>query len=119
MMEFAKYSLSYMFFYSERPGTTAARKYADDIPEDVKRRRLHEVQRLQNHLSLVHNQADLGKTFKVLIEGDSKKSDQEFKGRNSQNKMIVFPKKEGFKKGDYVMVHVTNVTGATLIGEMV
>jgi tRNA-2-methylthio-N6-dimethylallyladenosine synthase len=118
MMEFANYSLSYMFFYSERPGTLAARKYADDIPEDVKKRRLAEIQRLQNHLSLQHNIKDIGKTFKVLIEGNSKKSDQEFKARNSQNKMIVFPKKDGLKKGDYVMVKVNDATKGTLIGEV-
>jgi tRNA-2-methylthio-N6-dimethylallyladenosine synthase len=119
MMEFANYSLSYMFFYSERPGTLAARKYADDIPEEVKKRRLAEIQRLQNHLSLQHNIKDIGKTFKVLIEGNSKKSDQEFKARNSQNKMIVFPKKDGLKKGDYVMVKVNDATKGTLIGEVV
>jgi tRNA-2-methylthio-N6-dimethylallyladenosine synthase len=118
MMEFANYSLSYMFFYSERPGTLAARKYADDIPEEVKKRRLAEIQRLQNHLSLQHNIKDIGKTFKVLIEGNSKKSDQEFKARNSQNKMIVFPKKDGLKKGDYVMVKVNDATKGTLIGEV-
>jgi tRNA-2-methylthio-N6-dimethylallyladenosine synthase len=119
MMEFANYSLSYMFFYSERPGTLAARKFEDDIPEDVKKRRLSEIQRLQNHLSLQHNIKDIGKTFKVLIEGDSKKSDKEFKARNSQNKMIVFPKKDGLKKGDYVMVKVNDATKGTLIGEVI
>lgn len=119
MMEFAQYSMSYMFFYSERPGTLAARKFEDDIPQEVKIRRLNEIQRLQNHISLMHNQKDIGKTFKVLIEGDSKRSDEEFKGRNSQNKMIVFPKKGNHKKGDYVMVRVTDVTSATLRGEMV
>lgn len=119
MMEFAQYSMSYMFFYSERPGTLAARKFEDDIPQEVKIRRLNEIQRLQNHISLMHNQKDIGKTFKVLIEGDSKRSDEEFKGRNSQNKMIVFPKKGNHKKGDYVMVRVTDVTSATLRGEMI
>ena len=119
MIEYANYSMSYMFFYSERPGTLAHRKYEDDIPEEVKKRRLTEIVRLQNQVSFKHNQADIGKTFKVLIEGDSKKSDQEFKGRNSQNKMIVFPKKDGFKPGDYVMVKVHDATSATLKGEMV
>jgi tRNA-2-methylthio-N6-dimethylallyladenosine synthase len=93
MMERANYSMSYMFAYSERPGTPAAKKYQDDVPEEVKKRRLSEVIRLQNQISLRHNLADVGKTFQVLIEGDSKRSDQEFKGRNSQNKMIVFPKR--------------------------
>ena len=119
MMEFAKYSMSYMFFYSERPGTLAAKKLADDIPEDIKKRRLNEIVRLQNHLSLVHNKAEINKTFKVLIEGDSKKSDKEFKGRNTQNKMIVFPKAEGLKSGDYVFVKVKEATSATLMGDIV
>lgn len=118
MVEWAKYSMSYMFFYSERPGTLAARKYPDDVPDAVKKRRLQEIVRLQNHVSLQHNKADIGKTFKVLIEGDSKKSDQDFKGRNSQNKMIVFPKVEGAKPGDYVWVKVTDATSATLMGEV-
>ncbi|NBC06845.1 MAG: tRNA (N6-isopentenyl adenosine(37)-C2)-methylthiotransferase MiaB, partial [Bacteroidetes bacterium] len=81
MIEFANYSMSYMFFYSERPGTLAARKYEDDIPLKVKKRRLQEVIRLQAQVSHEHNKQDIGKTFKVLIEGDSKRSDQDFKGR--------------------------------------
>ncbi|MDX1939074.1 MAG: tRNA (N6-isopentenyl adenosine(37)-C2)-methylthiotransferase MiaB [Saprospiraceae bacterium] len=119
MMEFANYSMSYMFAYSERPGTPAAKKFKDDVPEEVKKRRLDEVIRLQNQLSYKHNLADIGKTFKVLIEGDSKRSDQEFKGRNSQNKMIVFPKKATLRPGDYVTVRVTDATSATLRGEIV
>ncbi|GAB4489605.1 MAG: tRNA (N6-isopentenyl adenosine(37)-C2)-methylthiotransferase MiaB [Saprospiraceae bacterium] len=119
IIEWANFSMSYMFFYSERPGTLAARKYADDIPEEVKKRRLNEVIRLQNAVSLRHNQADIGKTFKVLIEGNSRKSDLDFCGRNSQNKMVVFPKKEGLKPGDYVMVRVKEATSATLLGEIV
>ncbi len=119
VMERANYAMSYMFAYSERPGTPAARKYKDDVPEEVKKRRLNEVIRLQNQISLRHNLADVGKTFKVLIEGDSKRSDQEFKGRNSQNKMLVFPKAPGLKPGDYVQVRVTAATAATLLGEIV
>ncbi|MBK8196054.1 MAG: tRNA (N6-isopentenyl adenosine(37)-C2)-methylthiotransferase MiaB [Lewinellaceae bacterium] len=119
MVEWAGYSMSYMFYYSERPGTLAARKYADDIPEDVKKRRLNEVIRLQNAVSLRHNQADIGKTFRVLIEGDSRKSDKDFCGRTSQNKMTVFPKKESLKPGDYVMVRVKDATSATLLGDIV
>jgi tRNA-2-methylthio-N6-dimethylallyladenosine synthase len=95
MVEWANYSMSYMFYYSERPGTLAARKYEDDVPEEVKKRRLQEVIRLQTQVSYRHNLADVGKTFKVLIEGDSKKSADDFKGRNSQNKMVIFPKKRG------------------------
>ena len=119
MIEWANYSMSYMFYYSERPGTLAARKYADDIPEDIKKRRLNEVIRLQNAVSHRHNQADIGKTFKVLIEGNSRKSDQDFSGRNTQNKMVVFPKVEGYKPGDYAMVRVKEATSATLLGEIV
>ncbi len=119
MIELANYSMSYMFFYSERPGTLAARKYEDDIPLEVKKRRLQEVIRLQTQISFRHNQKDIGKTFKVLIEGDSKKSDQEFKGRNSQNKMVVFPKKEGLKPGEYTIVKITDATSATLKGEII
>lgn len=119
IMEWADFSMSFMFFYSERPGTLAARKYPDDISEDVKKRRLNEVIHLQNAISLRHNQRDIGKTFKVLIERNSRKSDQDFCGRNSQNKMVVFPKKEGLKPGDYVWVMVKEATSATLLGEII
>jgi len=119
MMEFANYSMSYMFVYSERPGTLAARKFEDDIPEEVKKRRLAEIIRLQNQISLRHNLADVGKTVEVLIEGDSKRSELEFKGRNSQNKVVVFPKREDLKPGDYAFVKITDATSATLRGELV
>jgi tRNA-2-methylthio-N6-dimethylallyladenosine synthase len=115
----SKYCMSYMFFYSERPGTLAARKYEDDIPLEEKKRRLSEVVDVQMDVSLQHNLKDVGKTFKVLIEGDSKKSDKDFKGRNSQNKMIIFPKKENLKAGDYVNVNITEVTRVTLKGNIV
>ncbi len=118
MVEWANYSMSYMFYYSERPGTLAARKYEDDVPLEVKKRRLQEIIRLQNQVSYRHNQKDIGKTFKVLIEGDSKRSDQAFRGRNSQNKMIVFPKAGGLKPGMYVQVRVTDATSATLMGQL-
>ncbi len=118
MIEFAKYSYSYTFSYSERPGTPAAKKFEDDIPLDVKKRRLAEVIKVQRDVSAKHNQKDLGKTFKVLIEGNSKKSELHFKGRNSQNKMIVFPKQEGLGPGDYTYVKVNDITSATLIGEI-
>ena len=116
MIDWADYSMSYMFYYSERPGTMAARKHQDDIPLEVKKKRLQEVIKMQSEVSLRHNQRDIGKTFKVLIEGDSKKSNEHFKGRNSQNKMIVFPKMEGLAPGDYIHVKVHAVTSATLIG---
>jgi tRNA-2-methylthio-N6-dimethylallyladenosine synthase len=119
MIEWANYSMSYMFYYSERPGTLAARKYPDDIPEEVKKRRLQEIIRLQNAISLRHNQAEIGKTFKVLIEGDSRKSDQDFCGRNTQNKMVVFPKKAGLKPGEYTYVKIREASSATLLGDIV
>jgi len=119
IMELANYSMSYMFFYSERPGTLAARKFTDDIPEEIKKRRLSEVIRLQNQLSFQHNKLDIGKTFKVLIEGNSKKSDADFCGRNTQNKMVVFKKKEGLQTGDYVDILIKEATSATLLGEIV
>ncbi len=119
MMEFAQYSMSYMFFYSERPGTLAGRKYEDDIPLEIKKRRLTEVVDLQTTISHDLNQKDIGQTFRVLIEGDSKRSDQDFKGRNSQNKMIIFPKKAGLAAGDYVQVKVREATSATLLGDIV
>lgn len=119
MIEFAQYSMSYMFAYSERPGTPAAKKYEDDVPEEVKKRRLNEVIRLQNQVSSQRNLADIGKTFQVLIEGDSRRSEQDFKGRNSQNKVVVFPKVDGLKPGDYVEVKVHEATSATLRGETV
>jgi len=118
MMEFVRYEMAYMFFYSERPGTLAARKYEDDIPLETKKRRLQEIILLQNKHSLERNQADLGKTFKVLVEKVSKKSDQENCGRNDQNKMVIFPKADT-KPGDYVMVKINKCTGATLKGELV
>lgn len=118
MIPWANYSMSYMFYYSERPGTLAARKYPDDIPLEVKKRRLQEVIRVQNQVSFKHNQGDIGKVFKVLIEGNSKRSDAEFKGRNSQNKMVVFPKREGLKPGDYAQVCITDATSATLKGKL-
>ncbi len=119
IIEWAKFSMSYMYSYSERPGTPAAKKYADDVSEEIKKRRLSDIVEKQRHIGHLHNQKDVGQTYKVLIEGDSKKSNQEFKGRNSQNKMINFPKKEGFVAGDYVMVHVVSTTSGTLRGEIV
>ena len=119
MVAWADYSMSYMFAYSERPGTLAARKFADDIPEEVKKRRLHEVIALQREIGFQHNLRDVGKTFKVLIERDSSKSSADFCGRNSQNKMCVFPKKDGLKPGDYVMVRIREANSATLLGEIV
>jgi tRNA-2-methylthio-N6-dimethylallyladenosine synthase len=119
VMEFAGYDMSYMFFYSERPGTLAQRRYQDDIPEAVKKRRLQEIVALQGKLSHRSNLQDLGKTFTVLIEADSKKSDQNWMGRNSQNKVVVFPKKGlDLKPGSYTEVKITDCTQTTLLGEI-
>jgi tRNA-2-methylthio-N6-dimethylallyladenosine synthase len=119
VMQYSKYDMSYMFIYSERPGTLAQRRYRDDIPEEIKKRRLTEIVGLQNRLSFESNQKDIGKTFKVLIEGNSKRSADDWMGRNTQNKVVVFPKgNSNFKKGDYVMVKVTDSTQATLLGKM-
>lgn len=115
-----RFEMSYMYFYSERPGTLAARRYQDDIPEKEKKRRLDEIVRLQNKISQQSNLNDLGKISKVLIEGDSKKSVLDWMGRNSQNKVVVFPKKEqALQKGDYAMVKIEQCTGATLIGKSI
>jgi tRNA-2-methylthio-N6-dimethylallyladenosine synthase len=120
LMEYSQYDLSYMFFYSERPGTLAQRRYKDDIPLDVKKRRLQEIVELQNKLSQQSNQRDIGKLFTVLIEGDSKRSEKDWMGRNSQNKVIVFPKTSiAQKSGSYVQVSVYDCTQATLLGEIV
>lgn len=119
MMQWAQFDFSYMYQYSERPGTLAARKYADDIAEEVKNRRLREVIALQNEISKAKNQHDIGKVFKVLVEGDSKKSADEYKGRNDQNKVVIFPKKEYVKPGDYVSVKVHSSTTTSLIGEII
>ncbi|RAJ81803.1 tRNA-2-methylthio-N6-dimethylallyladenosine synthase [Chitinophaga dinghuensis] len=115
MMRFVRYDLAYMYFYSERPGTLAARRYQDDIPEDVKKRRLAEVVELHRQNSLAGMQREVGRTFKVLVEGTSKRSADELFGRNDQNKVIVFPK-ENYQKGDYVMVKVESCTSGTLRG---
>jgi len=119
MIEYAGYCMSYMFAYSERPGTLAARKFPDDVPEEVKKRRLQEVIAVQREVGLKYHQRQIGKTFRVLIERDSSKSDQDFCGRNSQNSMCVFPKKEGLKPGDYVMVRIRDASSATLLGDVV
>mgnify|MGYP002672809974 FL=1 len=111
------FDYAYMFYYSERPGTLAARHYPDDVPLDVKTRRLNEIIALQSELSLKSNKNDIGKTFRVLVEGPSKKNPEELCGRSGSNKMCVFPGK-GHKAGDYVDVKVLSCTSATLIGKL-
>ncbi len=119
MMDFVGYDFAYMFSYSERPGTLAAKRYADDIPEAVKSRRLKEVVAKQQQHSHVRLQQQLGKVQKVLIEGFSKKSNLDYCGRSDHNAMVVFPVGEGYKPGQYVNVLVDRCTTATLIGTVV
>jgi tRNA-2-methylthio-N6-dimethylallyladenosine synthase len=120
LMKYGEFDMSYMYFYSERPGTLAHRRYKDDIPEAIKKRRLAEVVETQNKLSQDSNKKDIGKTFKVLIEGDSKKTGSDWKGRSSQNKVLVFSKANyDLHPGDYVNVKVNDCTQATLLGEIV
>jgi tRNA-2-methylthio-N6-dimethylallyladenosine synthase len=115
LMEYGRYDLAYMFFYSERPGTLAARRYQDDVPEDVKKRRLAEVVELHRGQSLRSMQQEVGKTLKVLIEGTSKRSEDHLFGRTDQNKVVIFPK-EDYRKGEYVWVKVDDCTAGTLLG---
>ncbi len=118
LMKIVAYDFSYMFYYSERPGTPAEKKLEDDIPIEVKKRRLNEIIDLQNELSLERNLRDLHKVHEVLVEGFSKRSDEHLQGRNSQNKVVIFPKKH-YQKGDYVKVLVNDCSKATLFGESV
>lgn len=120
LMDSCKFDLAYMFAYSERPGTLAARRYEDDVPEETKKRRLEEIIALHRKHSVESYQNSVGKTFEVLIEGDSRRSDQHWAGRNSQNKVVVFPKGNyNLEKGTYTQVKITSATGGTLLGEVV
>ncbi len=118
LMEYVKYDFGFMFAYSERPGTLAARKLEDDVPEEVKKRRLNEIIALQLKHCLYRTKQHLGKTEEVLIEGPSKKSADQWMGRNSQNTVVVF-EKEHYKVGDYVDVFIEDCTSATLLGKAV
>lgn len=115
LMKEVGYDYAYMFKYSERPNTLASKKYKDDVPEEIKSRRLQEIIDLQQELSLLSNQADIGKTFEVLVENVSKRSRVEMSGRNSQNKVVVFAR-NNHQAGDYVTVKITSCTPATLKG---
>ena len=119
LMEYCKYDLAYMYYYSERPGTLAEKRYQDDIPENVKKRRLQEIIALHRIHSLQSMQRDVNKTFKVLIEANSKKSDADWHGRTDHNKVVIFPKASyNLQKGDYVYVKVNSCTAGTLLGEI-
>jgi tRNA-2-methylthio-N6-dimethylallyladenosine synthase len=119
MMDYVQYDFAYMFMYSERPGTLAAKRYADDIPDALKRNRLKEIVAKQQQHSYIRLQAQLGKVQKVLIEGFSKKSDKDYCGRSDQNAMVVFPVNENYKPGQYVNVLIERTTTATLIGRII
>lgn len=120
VMRISMYEYSYMFAYSERPGTLAAKRYKDDVPDEVKKKRLAEIVSLQNKLSFESNQKDLGKKVEVLIEGDSRKSNLQWMGRNSQNKVVVFDKSDtSLQPGDYAWIEVTDCTQGTLLGKLV
>lgn len=118
LMDKVKFDFSYMFFYSERPGTLAAKKFTDDIEAEVKQRRLKEVIEKQTQHSALSNKREHGKVFKVLVEGNSRRSDDYLQGRTSSNKVAVFPKGNA-KKGEYVNVLIKDSTGATLLGVIV
>ncbi len=117
LMDEVQYDFSYMFYYSERPGTLAARKYADDIPLEVKKRRLNEIIDKQRQHSLIRNQQHVGKVYQVLVEGPSKRSADFWQGRNSANKVVIFPAGD-YQKGQYVQVSIQSCTAATLFGAM-
>jgi len=115
LMEKVRYDHAFMFKYSERPQTYAQRKYEDDVPEDVKQRRLEEIITLQRQHATESNEREIGKVHTVLIEGPSKKSDEEFFGRTDTNKGVVFPR-EDYEKGQYVRVRIDDCTSSTLLG---
>jgi tRNA-2-methylthio-N6-dimethylallyladenosine synthase len=119
MMDYVRYDFAYMFMYSERPGTLAAKRYADDIPENIKLKRLQEIVAKQQEHSFIRLQAQIGKVQKVLIEGYSKKSVNDYCGRNDQNAMVVFPIDERYKPGEYVNVMAERSTTATIMGTIV
>ncbi len=118
LMKTVRYDLAYMFFYSERPGTLAQKKFEDDVPEVIKKKRLSEIIEIQTQVNKEQHAATIGQTFEVLIEGVSKRSENELRGKTSQNKMIIFPR-EDYKIGDYVNVKVESSTSATLLGKAV
>ncbi|HZH54141.1 MAG TPA: MiaB/RimO family radical SAM methylthiotransferase, partial [Sphingobacteriaceae bacterium] len=119
MMDYVTYDYAYMFAYSERPGTLAAKRYPDDVPEEVKKRRLTAVVAKQREHSYIRLKEQVGKTHVVLIEGFSKRSDKDYCGRNDQNAMVVFPVDPRYKVGDYVRVLGESCTSATLIGRII
>jgi tRNA-2-methylthio-N6-dimethylallyladenosine synthase len=117
LMDEVMYDFSFMYYYSERPGTLAARKYADDIPLAVKKRRLNEMIAKQRQHALLCNQQAINKVYNILVEGPSKRSDAYWQGRNTTNKVVIFPAGK-YKKGQYIDVLIQSCTAATLFGEV-
>jgi tRNA-2-methylthio-N6-dimethylallyladenosine synthase len=117
-MREVKFDMAFMFKYSERPGTVAAKRMEDNVPEEIKLRRLDEIISLQNEIANQSNQNDIGKTFEVMVEGFSKRSKEQLFGRTSQNKVVIFPR-EGRKIGEFIHVKILSASSATLIGEVV
>ncbi len=119
-MNYARFDMAYMYFYSERPGTLAARRFEDDVPLETKKRRLTEVIELKNKIAAELHKDLEGKIYEVLLEGPTKKSDLKWYGRNSQNNVIIIPNPDGkYQKGQYVKAKIVNSTNATLFGEVV
>ncbi len=119
LMDYVKFDFAYMYTYSERPGTLAAKRFEDDIPEEVKTRRFNEILKMQQASSLHRLEQHIGKIHRVLIDGFSKKSDQDFSGKTEHNITVVFPANENNKRGDYVNVAIVRCTPATLIGQLI
>ena len=119
LMDYVKFDFAYMYTYSERPGTLAAKRFEDDIPEEVKTRRFNEILKMQQACSLHRLEQHIGKIHRVLIDGFSKKSDQDFSGKTEHNITVVFPTNENNKRGDYVNVAIVRCTPATLIGQII
>ncbi|WP_395627732.1 tRNA (N6-isopentenyl adenosine(37)-C2)-methylthiotransferase MiaB [Daejeonella sp.] len=119
LMEYVKFEFAYMYTYSERPGTLAAKRFEDDIPENVKTRRFNEILKMQQACSLNRLEQHIGKTHRILIDGFSKKSDKDFSGKSEHNITVVFPANENIKPGDYVNVEIVRCTPATLIGQLI
>ncbi|MBC7867875.1 MAG: tRNA (N6-isopentenyl adenosine(37)-C2)-methylthiotransferase MiaB [Gloeobacteraceae cyanobacterium ES-bin-316] len=117
LMEYCKFDLAYMYFYSERPGTLAAKRFKDDVSLEIKKRRLQEMVSLHRIQTLQSMQKDVGKTFRILVEGVSKRNENELFGRNDQNKVVVFAKGD-LQKGDYVFVEINSCTAGTLLGSV-
>jgi tRNA-2-methylthio-N6-dimethylallyladenosine synthase len=117
LMRRVKFDQAFMFKYSERPGTIAAKRMPDNVPEETKIRRLNEIIALQNEISNKSNQDDVGKIYEVLVEGFSKRSNEQLFGRTSQNKVVIFPR-EGRRIGEFIKVRILSASSATLIGEV-